>query len=93
VAAVTQDATELRDVRLDYVGRGPRRTIAPHAVDQAIARNDAVRMKQKDREHRSLLRPAQRHPSSAVADLERPEHQEIHFAPVPILAPTLTPLD
>ncbi len=63
-------------------------TIAPDVVDQAVARDDLVRMQDEQRQERALLRPAQRRDAAVVFDLERAEDPELHAR---VLAEKLTP--
>jgi hypothetical protein len=61
-------------------GRGGRRS-TPQALDEAIARDDLVRVEEEDREGRPLLGSAERDQLVAVDDLERSQDPEVHDQP------------
>src|SRR5215216_8111920 len=52
-----EQVAELRDVHLERLSRRLGRALAPQRLDQAIARDDLVRMEQQNAEEQSLLRP------------------------------------
>jgi hypothetical protein len=45
---------------LESVACRRRRIIGPQLLDQPIARDDAIRLQEQDRQQRSLLGPAER---------------------------------
>src|SRR5262249_47346153 len=78
------------DMDLQGIPRGGRRSHAPQAVDQLIARGGLVGVEKEDREQRSLLAGAERYWTALVADLERPKDTELHrpsWPTVPQIAP------
>ena len=61
VAAVPgQHLAQLGDVDVDRLSGRGRRRLAPELVDQALARDELVRMQEQDRQDEPLLQPAQR---------------------------------
>ena len=50
---------EPRDVHLERLLRGLRRSVLPQAVGQPVGRDDAVRVEEEHRQERALLRPAE----------------------------------
>jgi hypothetical protein len=69
----------LRDAVLDDLRRGRRRISLPELVDQAIARDDLVRVQEQDRQQLTLSRAPQRYRPPSRADLERTEDPIIHL--------------
>ena len=69
---------EPQDVVLQRPGRRGRRVVAPDAVDQALARDDVVRLEQQQGCDRPPFRPTQGQPALAVEDLERTEDPKLH---------------
>ena len=63
LARRAEQLAQLRHVDLDRVGGRRRRLLAPELVDQAIGRDDLIRVEDQDDEQRSPLR---------AAELERP---------------------
>jgi hypothetical protein len=53
--------------------------LAPHQLDQAIGRDDLVRVDQQHREHRAQLALGQRNGTVSARDLEGPEDPEIEL--------------
>ena len=78
-APTSQSLAKLRDVHLDDLRGGRRRTVAPELVDQAIGGDDLVAVKEQNGEHRALLRSAEGDLTSLRADLERPEDPKLHL--------------
>src|SRR5436190_23171971 len=78
---------QLGDIDVDrFFGRG-RRRLAPEVVDQALARDELVRMQEQDRQDEPLLQPAQRDRLALVDHLERPEDPVLHEHVLPLLKP------
>src|SRR5262245_15983374 len=73
----SQRLAKLRDVHLDDLGSGRRRTVAPELLDQAIGRDDLVAVKEQKGEHRTLLRSAEGDLTPLRGDLERPEDPKL----------------
>ena len=78
-APTSQRLAKLRDVDLEALRGGRRRTVAPELVDQAIGGDDLVAVKEQNGEHRALLRSAEGDLTSLRADLERPEDPKLHL--------------
>src|SRR5262249_39408151 len=74
----TQRSPQARDVTVERVRSTRRRRLTPQPVDQPIARNGSVRIQQKHRQDRALLRAAEREPTTVVSRLERTEDRELH---------------
>jgi hypothetical protein len=77
------DASQLRDVGLQHLGRGRRRPLAPELVDQPLDRDGLVRMEQQDAEQRALLRRVKCDRAGVVRDVQRPENPELHTSVLP----------
>src|SRR5436190_1337086 len=78
---------QLGDVDVDrFFGRG-RRRLAPELVDQALARDELVRMQEQDRQDEPLLQPSQRDRLALVDHLERPEDPVLHRWVLPLPKP------
>ena len=54
-----------------------RRIVTPQTVDQAVARDDLVRVQEQQREHGSLPLTARAEDGSAALHLQRPEDPEL----------------
>ena len=66
-------------VHLERARRARRRLLAPDPVDQAVGRDDVVRVEQELREQGARPRPAERDRRTVVSDhLHRPEQPEFH---------------
>ena len=66
-------------VHLERARRACRRLFAPDPVDQAVGRDDVVRVEQELREQGARPRPAKRDRRTVVSDhLDRPEQAEFH---------------
>ena len=61
---------QMRDVTLEHVRRRLRRRVAPEVVDQAVRRDDLVRVQEEKREHCPLLRAAERKEIPVCSDLQ-----------------------
>ena len=76
--------TDPRDVHSE---RGPgilREIIPPERIDQALRRDDLVRLEYEVGEHDPLLRASERDRAVLPGDLERPQDGEAHRATVPL---------
>jgi hypothetical protein len=80
VIAALKRLPQPRDVHLEALRRGGRRTLVPELVDQPIARHELVGVQEQDGQHRTLLAAGERQLLSLVADLERAEDAEVHSA-------------
>ena len=67
-----QDA-QSGDIRLERVARRVGRILTPDGVDQLLDRDDLACPKDEHRQHRPLLRSAQRKRAFSGLGLERPE--------------------
>ena len=56
-----EQSAQVRDVRLDHVGRRLGSLLAPDVVDQPLARDDLVRAQEQAQEERALLGGSQMH--------------------------------
>ena len=66
-------------VHLERARRARGRLLAPDPVDQAVGRDDVVRVEQELREQGARPRPAERDRRTVVSDhLHRPEQPEFH---------------
>jgi hypothetical protein len=62
-------------------GRGGGRwALAPELIDEPIRRDDSIRIEQREREERSLLRPSQGKGPSGLAHFDRSKNAEFHRA-------------
>ena len=68
---------QLRDIDVQTLGRGRRRSAAPDVIDQSIGGDDLVRVDQQDAERGARLSLRQRDRAVIVHDLERPEDPEV----------------
>ena len=78
---------QLRDVPLQRLARSRCRLLLPERVDQSIARDDAVRLQQEQREQRALLLPTQVEREPVRSHLERAEKTELVADPYDATAP------
>ena len=70
---------ERMHMHLERARRARRRLLAPDPVDQAVGRDDVVRVEQELREQGARPRPAERDRRTVVSDhLDRPEQAEFH---------------
>jgi hypothetical protein len=58
--------------------RGRRRPLAPHALDQAIARDGLIRVQEEDCEKGPLLRSSERQLTAVAPHLDRTEKSKVH---------------
>jgi len=70
----------MRDVDLERLVCGPRRSPAPDVLDQAVARDDAVGVEQKNGEQRPLFRRADVDRATIVENLQRSQDSKLHRA-------------
>ena len=82
-----QHLPQLGDVDVDRLSGRGRRRLAPELVDQALARDELVRMQEQDRQDEPLLQPAQRDRLALVDHLERPEDPVLHEHVLPLPKP------
>ena len=73
-----EDPPQSRDGHLERLDRLVRALTGPQLVDQAVARDDLVRVQEQHSEKRSLSGAAQGEWRVAVGRLERPEDVEVH---------------
>ena len=66
------------DVDLDALGTGGRRGGPPQLVDQAVSRDELVRLEQKDRQERTLLDPAERERAITLDHLQWAQEPKVH---------------
>ena len=77
-------------VHLERARAARRRLLAPDAVDQAVDRDDLVRVEQEQREQRPRPLPAESDRPTVVAHhLQRPQQPELHSPFRTSLKPTL----
>src|SRR5262245_21378046 len=67
-------------MHLDDLRGAPRRFVGPELVDQAIGRDDLIRMEQHQSEHGALLAAADVEHALAFEHLERPQDPKVHHA-------------
>ena len=82
-----QRLSQLGDVDVDRLSGRRRGRLAPELVDQALARDELVRMQEQDRQDEPLLQPAQRDRLALVDHLERPEDPVLHRWVLPLPKP------
>jgi hypothetical protein len=80
-ALTAERLPQLRDVHLEGRARSLRRLVSPNLVDQAIARDDAVRVQEEESQERALLPPAERYEPTVLLGLERAKDAELHVPP------------
>src|SRR5207237_3732670 len=78
---------QLGDVDVDGLLRRWRRRLAPELVDQALARDELVRMKEQDREDEPFLQPAKRERPALCDHLEWSEDPVLHSQILPLPEP------
>jgi hypothetical protein len=74
---------QLRDVYLEGSRRGRRWALAPEGVDQAILRDDLVRVQQEEGEQGPLLSAAHGKRARPLPNLQRAEDFELHCSSTP----------
>ena len=82
----TQRFPELRNVDLQRSRSRVGRRAVPERVDQAVARDNAVRLQEEKGEQRALLRAAKAEQPAALDDLQRTEDPELDARLRPPLA-------
>src|SRR4029079_17164034 len=75
---IAEHAPEAKNVVLERAERGRRRVVAPDTVDQALGRNDVIRLEQQKGGDGTAFRPADRQPEFAVENLGGAEDPELH---------------
>src|SRR5215210_2676444 len=76
-----------RHVHLQALRSAGRRPLTPERLDQAVARDDLVRMQQQDCQQRPLLASRNYRRAPMVCDLERAEDAEVHRLASPYRRP------
>jgi hypothetical protein len=79
-STVTEGLSDSRDVVVEGVVGSGRLTLAPDALDQAVAGDRFVRVQEEDREQRPLLRAPERQLMAVVPHLDGTENSELHHA-------------
>ena len=82
---------QLGDVHLERLDRRVGRVVLPEGVDQAIARDDPVRMQQEHGEQRPLLGAGDVDRPAVLAQLERSENPVLHCGAHPFPADVTPP--
>src|SRR5439155_3475831 len=77
-ALLAQHSAQLRDVDLECLPSRFGRLLAPECVDQAVGRDNLVRIQQQHGEQAPLFRTAHVERSLAVEHLERTENPKLH---------------
>ena len=70
--------SKLRDVDLDGLYGGRRRSSLPQLVDQPVDRDDFVSVEEEDGEKRALLDAAEANLATLRPDLDRAEDAKLH---------------
>jgi hypothetical protein len=78
---------QLRDVDVDRLSRGGRRRLTPELVDQALARDELVRMQKQDPQDKPLLQPGQRDRLALVDHFQWSEDPVLHEQVLPLPKP------
>ena len=81
-AARLQHTPQSLDVRLQGLGGGWRRPLAPQAPDERLHRHDLVGSCQQQGQQQAFLRPPQHDRAVVSLDLQRPEHLKPHAGSV-----------
>jgi hypothetical protein len=68
-----------RDVALDRLRRGSRRSVTPELLDQPVARDRLVRPQEQQRQQLALQSGADPHCPTPVEHLEGPKDPELHY--------------
>ena len=77
-AVSVQQPAQLRDVQLHHLRCARRWLLAPQALGEVIGGDRPAGLEREHREHRTLLRCAERDRSSVDAHLDRPKEAQIH---------------
>ena len=77
---IGSELAQRRHVALNQLRRACGRPFAPELVDQAVDGDGLVRVQQQHAKQAALLARAEWHYPTAVADLQRPEHPELHHS-------------
>src|SRR5581483_239289 len=76
---VAERLAQPRDLVVEAVVCVAGRPLRPELVEEAVARDDLVRMEEQDRQERALLRPSDGDDALAVPGLERAEKPELQL--------------
>ena len=74
-------AAEMRDVHLQRLAGGLRRSVAPQLVDEPLGRDHLVAVQEEKRQQRPLLRRLDGNRAACADDLQRAKYPEFHPAP------------
>ena len=75
---MAEDLPQARHVDLQNVSRFLRPFVAPKLLDEAVRRDDMVRVEAENRQNSPLLRAAERKRRVMVPDLERAKEAAFH---------------
>jgi hypothetical protein len=84
--AAAELLTQPRDVDLDALGAGGRRRGPPQLIDQAVGRDELVRLEQKNRQERTLLDPAESKRPITLDHLQWAKEPKVHTRVVATVA-------
>ena len=85
LARRAEQLAQLRHVDLDRVRGRRRRVFTPELVDQAVGRDDLIRVEDQDHKQRSRLRAAELERPPVGDNLERSEHAEVQTGVAEVL--------
>ena len=91
--AIRELLAKLRDEDLHHLRRRLRHVVAPEVIDDAIHGNDAVGVKEQQRQQGSLPASRQLDGTRVVYRLERPENPELHVSPATIICVVPRPVE
>jgi hypothetical protein len=83
-AGAAERLANFREVDVDRLVRSRRRRFPPQIVDQALARDELVRIQEQNAEDEPLLHCPERDRLSGLDHLERPEDTKLHRAVLPL---------
>jgi hypothetical protein len=75
---VREHLAQPRDVHLHARDGGLGRALAPEFIDEAVARNDLVRVQEEHGEECALFRAAERHGAAGLSNFEWPEQPQFN---------------
>jgi hypothetical protein len=78
----TKYAAKLRHIDLDGLPGRPGRGLTPERIDQAVGRDDSVRIQQEHCKQRALLAPGDRNDTRVVEHFEWAENSKLHAKPL-----------
>ena len=87
IAPARERLAQLRQVDVDRLARGRRRRLPPQVVDQALARDELVRVQEQDSRGRVAPSASRARPVPVLDHLERPEDPKLHGAVLPLREP------